>query len=766
MKRSNFLPVAFRLLLLLLFLLFLGTAGQAHAQHSLSIPLTEFSIVGKPLLQGKAADFRVSVPVPQRWDVASASLRFAYVNSTGLLGKRSRLMVRFNDQVLAQVDLLPESPEGVVTVPIPTSLLKPRFNELQFAVAQDYDDLCTDPGNPILWTHVSVERAFLDVVYALKPAPMVLSSIADFLFDPKQFNDNSVHLVVQDYSPEMLHLAAIAASGVALRFQFRPVNFTLAQDLRQGVDNVLLGDNAFIAGVLQGYERSAPKGDLGIMPLPGPARPEEAADMEQSPRERFVDDLTRAVIILSGADMEQVRRSTKAFPLLSFPWPDAPAAEAASVSIPDITQEMGKRLVVSGQKYSFKQLEMPTRTFTDMYPIPENLTVRLPTDALLPGNLFAKLSLHLAYGAKMREDSVVNIHLNGRFIAGVPLGDPAGGRYGGYQVHIPMYYFKPGTNTFTFEPVLSPLVTDHCTFVQLKNLFVTVFENSTLSFPELDRWAEMPELALFMEDGFPLTKWPDWREAVIVLPPNDPHSAAAAVNIVAMISQKTGIPPYRLRFMHEPPQDALDILVVAPYPAISSEIRKATPMAPRLSYPWQGALHGVKEQSLYWWNRILTDIFPERPRSVPLPAVHAEALEQLVMTTDRLLLTQSLSPFAAMRTLTVVTAGTPQALVQGAYALHDPFLQGQARGNVVLADLTDLEFGVRSQHSGERYFVGDLGTFRWFTYLVNTYPVWFFGTIFIVLILTALVVRRLLRARLQAKQQAQGHANGQAKEQK
>ncbi|PTN35623.1 cellulose biosynthesis cyclic di-GMP-binding regulatory protein BcsB [Desulfonatronum sp. SC1] len=752
MKRPMFYLAAPSLLFLLLLL---GMAGPAAAQHSLSIPLTEFSIVGKPLLQGKAADFRVSVPIPRRWDVASASLRFPYVNSTGLLGKRSRLIVRFNDQVLAQIELLPESPEGVVTVPIPTTLLKPRFNELQFAVAQDYDDQCTDPGNPILWTHVSVERAILEVDYALKPLPMALSSIADFLFDPKQFNENSVHLVVPEYSPEMLNLAAIAASGVALRFEFRPVTFTLSQDLRQGVDNILLGDTAFAADVLQQYERRAPEGDFGIMPLPGPApaMPKDEDASGQTDRERFVDDPTRAVILLSGANMQAVRLSSEAFSLLSFPLPDVSSTDPASVVIPNITQEMGKSLVVPGHKYTFAQLGMASRTFTDMYPIPENLTIRLPSDTLLPGNLFAKLAVHLAYGAKMREDSVVNIHLNGRFIAGVPLGNPAGGRYGGYQIHIPMYYFRPGQNTFTFEPVLSPLVTDHCTFIQLKNLFVTVFDDSMLSFPKLDYWTEMPDLALFVEDGFPLTKWPDWRETAIILPPDDPHSAAAAVNIVAMISQKTGIPPYQLRFLNEPPQEALDILVVAPYPAISPDILRATPMAPRTSYPWQGALQGTRDQSLYWWNRILADIFPERPRSVSLPSVHGEALEQLVMDTDKLLLTQSLSPYAAMRTLMVATARSPEALLRGAYALQDPFLQGQAQGNVVLADLKDLEFGVRSQQSGDRYFVGDLGTFSWFTYLVNTYPVWFFGTILVILALTALVARRLLRARMRAKEQ-------------
>lgn len=752
MNRPKFSLVAACLLFLLLFL---GMAAPAAARHTLSIPLTEFSIVGKPLLQGKAADFRVSIPIPKRWDVASASLRFPYVNSTGLLGERSRLIVRFNDQVLAQVELLPESPEGVVTVPIPTLLLRPRFNELQFAVAQDYDDQCTDPGNPILWTHVSVDRAVLEVNYALKPLPMALSSIADFLFDPKQFNENSVHLVAPDYSPEMLNLAAIAASGVALRFDFRPVRFTLSQDLRQGVDNILLGDTAFAADVLQRYDRSAPEGSFGIMPLPGPApvMEEDDAAEGQAVRERFVDDPTRAVIVLSGADMQAVRLSSEAFSLLSFPLPDVSSTDPASVAIPEITPEMGKNLIVPGHEYTFAQLGMASRTFTDMYPIPENMTIRLPSDALLPGNLFARLAVHLAYGAKMREDSVVNIHLNGRFIAGVPLGNPDGGRYGGYQIHIPMYYFRPGQNTFTFEPVLSPLVTDHCTFIQLRNLFVTVFEDSTLSFPEMDSWVEMPELALFVEDGFPLTKWPDWREAAIVLPPDDLHSAAAAVNIAAMISQKTGIPPYQLRFLNEPPREALDILVVAPYPAISADILRATPMAPRLSYPWKGALQGTRDQSLYWWNRVLADIFPERPRSTPLPSVHGEALEQLVMDGQKLLLTQSLSPYAAMRTLMVATARSPEALLRGAYALQDPFLQSQAQGSVVLADLRDLEFGVRSQQTGDRYFVGDLGTFSWFTYLVNTYPIWFFGTILVILALTALLVRRLLRARLRAKEQ-------------
>src|SRR5208283_4331578 len=131
----------------------------------------------------------------------------------------------------------------------------------------------------------------------------------------------------------------------------------------------------------------------------------------------------------------------------------------------------------------FKNMEFPSYTFKGLNSSTKDITFRLPADFLIKPNIYAQLSLYYSYGAAMRSDSVLNVSLNGRLIRSIHLDNIKGDLIEGYKIKIPTYLFKPGDNTLLFEPVLTPLLSKNCEDLQTKNLFLTIFENSTFYFP-------------------------------------------------------------------------------------------------------------------------------------------------------------------------------------------------------------------------------------------------------------------------------------------
>jgi len=142
----------------------------------------------------------------------------------------------------------------VSEIQIPVERLKAGYNTLTFQVAQHYQrDQCEQPCAPDLWTNISVTDSSLQLDYELKPIPLKLGQAAGWVFDPKQFPAAAVNMVADTSTPATVTMAGIAASGIARRFDYRKVKFSHSPDIKQGMDNVLIGTTAFVSGVLSRY---------------------------------------------------------------------------------------------------------------------------------------------------------------------------------------------------------------------------------------------------------------------------------------------------------------------------------------------------------------------------------------------------------------------------------------------------------------------------------------------------------------------------------
>lgn len=718
-------------------------AGLCRAGEHTETVLTHFNTPGIVKLGDTSNEYTVKVPIPDRWLVSEVTLQLSYINSTALMASRSRLVILCNDYPVAQVTLEPKAPEGLVTVSIPVRLLEPGYNNLTFEVAQNFTDEGCIPARPHeVWTTLKLDDSSLDISYDLREVPLSLAAVSDFLFDPRMHGKNTVHLVAGETDPATLELVTLTASGVALRFDYRPVHFSIGRELRPGVDNILLGSEKYVIDFLARYGIQADSSHLGISHLPV---------IKEGSKSTAAVDRQHGLLYLSGSDAGALRRSVEAFAVLSYPLPDVPSCMVQEVVIPEITRYSGRNVLAPGKVYTFKELNWYTTTFQGIRPKPGRIAFTLPSDMLQEENRAIEISLNLVYGAMMREDSVLSILLNDHFVASLPFDDKQGKQYRGYRIKLPLTYVKPGRNILSLKPVLTPLHTGDCELVQDEHLIATIFDDSTLTLPDLINWTDMPHLEYLFDDGFPLAAFPDFRETILLLPEQDDHSVAAMVNMVAMISQRVGIAPFRLRISasEETPKDK-NLLVIGRRSSIPGTILDSSPLLPAIRMGFNGRLPGTLEQTS-WRKKLLAYWSPEEILQDPVTPDVAAIATDPVIGAKRIVLSEFESPFTAMRSVVLVTAESLEDLADGVATLQDPTVREQCRQELTLIDFSGREPLIRSNLFTTSYHTGDGTVKNRLSYLVGKATSLFYIVLGLLFGLLALLLALLLKRRRRRK---------------
>jgi len=740
--------------MLLLPFLFTAMFQDTALAATFRIPLKKIAPVQDHQLRGSMDNYNFTIPIPERWKVIKATLHFSYVNSSALIPRNSRLVFTVNEQPLAQVRLNPDTPEGEVTVPIPPDLLKTGYNPCSFWVAQHYtDEQCEDPFAPELWTWLKLGEAYF--IFELEPVPVPrrVSAIADFLFDPRNIFDTRINLVLPELTPAYLKAASLVASGIALRYDYRMPDIIISQGLQAGMDNVLIAAGQDLATHAAGPTPLRPAGPgLAVRHLP------------EKKAEAAAENPHLALIVVSGKDETELETACRAFAALSYPLPDSAATRVTKVALPEIGEHMLQKGLLPGKTYTLASLGIRTVEFRNIAPPPLNIDLRFPSDLFLSPNTFVSVILHMAYGAAMRSDSVLNVRLNGKFISGVRLDNPKGDYFRGYRVDIPLSSFKAGMNQLSLEAELTPLHTDKCTLIQTENLRLTIFEDSTVILPEVPYWIKMPQLDLFFQDAFPIGRWPDMREAAVVLTEKSLPAANAAVNVLALCAQKVGFPPFGLTWLsnYEPEKNRKDLLVAGVLPTLPKTALEKAPIAGidplRLVFPQMARPQAQTDEPIRFWSAT-TLTQTQTPQNLADIHSFSPVVNDLsgVLGPGRAALMQFQHPDAADRTVIILTAGVPEDLVAGSRALWNPTVQGGSRGDLLLVNLQKPDFETLSHLIGPSYFLGNPGRMPVVHNFINSHPILSLaGLLVLLLVLCTLILRILKRRRKQRLAPSQG----------
>lgn len=778
-KNKSELSAVWQAGVLLTFFLIVGCCSDAAA-ISIKLPLKEIMAVENIRLEGINAntdtyDFKLSIP--ERWEVHQALLTFSYSNSSALLKDRSRLTFSFKNTPLRQIPLDPLSPKGTSTVSIPSRLLTTGYHSFGFTVAQhSVENECEDPNAPELWTWVELADATIQFDIDLKSVPPILSAVNEFLFDSRNPSPPPVNLLFSDLEAQVISdktpmkAVSLAASGVALRYGYRPVRFLSQNKVVPDADNIIIGTDAFIHSILDGYpllnenldEKSAIRihgPTLMVISLPMAVKNEKEKERQGNAdnSEGKVDVATdfQHVLLLTGRSLDEVETAAGAFSTLSLPLPDTQQVQIQDIKLPDVAPYTLTNTLEPTRMYTFSSLGFKSHTFRGTNPIPKGFSFRLPSDSHLSPNSQAILTLNIAYGVSMREDSVLNILLNGKFVAGIPCKEINGGTYRDYKVELSLSSMNAGYNKLTIAPQLVPMMTDRCTLIHTGNLRVTVFENSTFTIPAVEQWIEMPHLGAFMSDAFPFGKYADMRESLVWVPDGRKQSFLSAVNLVAIAAQKTGYPPLGLEWQAVPLQNQdmdRDIIMVSQPENVPEDFQKAAPFNVTtpgpVSYPHLTRPKGYEPtQGKGIWSKLIpgtgSSVVDISLRQSELVVTHFDP----VLIQGRAALMQFQSPYHHHRTVMLLTASTTEDMRKAASALWRSAVQAACKGDTAMINLKDDQFETLSLKIGPSYYLGGITPLPFIEYYANTYPLYLIGGVLTACLLLSFLFYRLLKIR-------------------
>lgn len=675
-------------------------AGMAHADTQ-QIRLDQLHPNPVIKLACMSDEQGIGIPIPERWAVKRATLTLHYTSSNNLSAELAQLAVKINGFPIAQTKLNPSSPDVMVKINLPTTYLKAGYNTLAFMASMH---LSPQPGkscealcSPDMWTDINLKDSQLEIEYDNIPVPLSLASIADFVFDPKLLPAGHVNLIVEDRSPQSLTALAIASSGIARRFDYRKVSFEVSDAIRPGMENVLVGRTAFAKSFLgaRGLELGSP--EAGFIKL------------FHLPLEQGGTDPGHVLIVLTGDTHDNVKLAAETFANISIGFPGSQEMHAFGINIPEIMAYGGRGVIHAGETYSFRTLDFPTTTFKGINASGKTINFRLPADFLIKENLTARLRLNFAYGAGLHPTSALNINVNGTTVRAIHLAEPGGAFFENYQIDIPAYLFKPGSNVLSFGAELHPPYQE-CDTALLGNLFLTVFDTSTLTFPGMPHFVAMPKLELFMLNGFPFTRWPDGFQSHIFLPETDAQSIAAAMNLIGLMSQKNGHPLLSLRIDTQlPASKDDDILVIAPPGKVPQDLLQRAPLS--LGTPSQAPYPVIQG-----WNDKYS-------------LAHIKQKSRL--GTDRGVIMEFQSPYSPGRSILLISAEESHALLKLSKTLLDPEIQAQIQGGIALLDMSDHlpKPKVTSLSTGETYTTGKSGKSSWFESYLYGHPWTYYGLI-------------------------------------
>ncbi|WP_186342877.1 cellulose biosynthesis cyclic di-GMP-binding regulatory protein BcsB [Allochromatium palmeri] len=727
-------------------------AASAAGTRRIERSLASFTDAFKDArLLGSRAQINFDIPLPARWEPRELRLDLVYRNSVNLLQAHSQLRVELNGLIIAQLRLDPERPEGRAQIRLPLDLLRVGYNQLVFAVAQHtlVED-CEDPGAPELWTQIDTQGSRLHLDYEPRSLNTSLSALEE-LFDARLWNKEPWRILMPPSQNAALDDAqltwgALVAQAIAIHLGFvpptvesAPLTLGTAQDGSQrrfaalnasdllDRDAILIGTRDQLRPILGAeWASSVTDGYLALFAQP--------------------NDDTRALLIVSGRDAQEVERAATTLAFMETPFPDRAQVLVSDLIPPDIPANSGPGLLPGGVKARFMDLGASTTTlvsplapaswFTDpgfsgsgtqVSAVQRHLRLDfwIQPDFHIMGSEDAILSLNFSYGAAFRGDSVLNLLVNGVFVRGIPLDDPVGASLYDYRLRIPSSLLRAGPNRLELVPMLVPLKTDRCQLRQGENLLMTVYGDSALQLPFMTQFSRLPDLALLVQSGFPWIRDLQGRDLAVQVVSGSREAAGAAWTLLARLAQINGVPLHRARLGTAPDTEGRESIVVGVLNDLDPVLRDAAPLylgekTSRIDYTTLRVLT-EPETALAWWESplaILQGWFTARPAE---PREFESHVTYAGHPLGRLgLLMAFESPTQTGRSVLLLSATEPQRLLERATQIVQPEYWFNVRGSLVLWN--DKPDELRWQPARQTFIIGEGPTEARLSYLFGHYP--------------------------------------------
>ena len=721
---------------LLLLVVAMGIQAAVTKPQITDMPLVE--LMARPervILRHVSDDYAFHFPISPREKVMGAHLHLDFMNSTALVPNRSQLLVKINGVTITQWRLTPTNAHRTIDIAIPLELLVTGYNELRFAAVQHYtDSQCEDPISPELWTEINTVKSRVRLLQRPQPIEANLAALSKLL-DPT-LPDYHIRFLIPtaQFDDYQLFWGGLVAQGIALRRRHAPFALDLVQPvaplspppLRQPLllgpvdgDAVLIGTRAQLQLLLGDVLLQAIRGAyIGIFPAPG--HPEHF------------------VLVISGITPDEVTRAAEAFSLMNFPLPDARETLIQEVQLDPVDPYQGSMAVAPATRYSFAQLGFETTEIRGLRPNPLAIEFFVPADWYAPENTEVILKLHLAYSAGMRRDSLLEMRINGIFERAIPLPDETGSQYLDYYIAVPLRTLKPGRNRISFHPRLVPAVTGECLFFRTDHLAITLFDDSTIEFPTVDHYAELPDLSLLARAGFPYLQQGNGANLGVQVLDSGRESILSAWQLMGKLANLNGLPLTKAQLSFATIGDTRHLIAVGNLEHIDPVLFKNAPTNPVARWKtWFYPIGQALAQPKDWRQKLWWKLFGE-PGEIPLAPRYARIFQTAGIGTHALGLS---FPTENKRLVTLFTA--TERLYPAIHQLTTPALWSQMQGDLILwqPDAKKLDW---EKISPTMYF-GDAKTGTRLIFHFARHPWQWLAAVLVMVLLVSWIGYRLLQ---------------------
>ncbi len=458
--------------------------------------------------------------------------------------------------MVGQSPLSHDATEAEQKISLPAHSFHAGYNEITLQVVQHYTNTCEYPMAPQLWSQVNLSRSSLHLTMLPQPWSGNLAELST-LFTPSSL---AKHTVVSVFLPENaqglenLSAAALAVEGVALRYQYLPTQVQSSPLTAKTIQNWLqepsqsgpqtafflgsqaeLGTVLISAGVIQNLASPT------LLLLRWPSHPEHIG----------------IAMVGSGPQLTELAH---AFVEPKLPLPPLDRVQLTSIRTPRDLELPFRSQPFEKSFFDLQSMGFSTETHSGTNPQP--FTLRLWNGGW---ERKAQLRLHLAYAAGMSPQSALNIQINGVEQNSISLNNPAGGRYADYAVTIAPTMMHPGWNEVVLQPVLIPQSNGgECRPFFPGNLWVTVYDNSTLQWMTKGANSQQPDLAPLAEAAYPFSALAGKDPLQVQLSSASSREVSGALTLLGKLAQRAGHPLPRVRFVVNPkPEDRSNLYVGA-----------------------------------------------------------------------------------------------------------------------------------------------------------------------------------------------------------
>ena len=732
-------------ILLITWPLLINAASKDNELREGMIKLSTLTGVNQIELTSTISRYAISLPLSKRIALSDYTLHLELVNSISLLEHRSQLVVMVNKIVISQINLTPHKPRVLAEIPIAAEYLTPGYNSIEFLVNQHYTEGCEDPAARELWTQINTDKSYFEFVYQMQPNHFTIADLTNVFDEHLPEYEITLMMATDEYDDRHLHWGSLVTQGVALYQKYKTPDFKLATAQHRTPRQKNKSPYNLSNYALAPLDQSKFTGDVVLIGNVNELAPYLTLAQAKKINGPYIAVVPAKnpiyqVIIISGQNDDEVNLAAESFAFARQPFPDDNDITVLGLQLPDIDQNKLPYLLQPHTSYAFSELGFNSQTLTNS---PTSLQVNIPPDLLNQNQELVELKLNLAFGAALREDSVLNIYLNGLFERAIRLENSAGARYTDYKVTIPLSSFLPGANTFTFEPVMPPLVTGNggaCSLVQTKNAKLTIYDNSTIKMPDVDHFVSLPNLNLLRRTGYPYTQSAYGLNMGVVIRDRHPDTMLAAWQFMAKLAQQATFPLSQARISFNTLNER-DLIIISSQKMLHDTDISGAPlqMKGKFQLPFQRN-NILAPLDLNWFEKIFgaTNASPQ-PASLTM---NASLGRQAIMISYA-------NSQAADKLITLITADTPEQLHRSIRDLVSPEIWGRLSDDLVIWNKD--ENLVITQQVGDDFYRGQTSTHNQLAYHFSNHLYQWLGGIIILIIGFSWLVHRWLN-RFKARQ--------------